>query len=181
MSNQVSVFVLLDNSFENLNENFLILYFKYSHLAWLSLIFPHLIPVNSHGFAGRLPVSMVISRSPGFWAKTIFCCFFKTITQIRFISFIYYIPWKGMTLDNFLKFSFILFSSIPLLPWCFRKKNIPPFVHSFPDQVYCYVHNTCCKIIKYRRVWKFFFGVTLEGQENLFLKYDLTSYYKVTC
>ena len=97
-------------------------------LTWTGLIAPDILPrrnskfslalytpVNSPSFSGRLPVSMVISRSPGFhfsspgfWTNTIFCCFFKTIKQIRFISFIYYIPWNGVTLTSFL--SFYLFS-----------------------------------------------------------------------
>ena len=38
-SNKVWVFVFFDNNFENLIENFLNSYFKYSHLAWLSVIF----------------------------------------------------------------------------------------------------------------------------------------------
>ena len=71
-------------------------------------------------YLSTFPVLMVIPRSPGFnflspgfWAKTIFRCFFKTITQITFIFFIYYIPWNEVTLDNFL--SFYLFSSHPYL------------------------------------------------------------------
>ena len=38
-SSKVFVFVFFDNSLENLIENLLISYFKYSHLAWSSLIF----------------------------------------------------------------------------------------------------------------------------------------------
>ena len=67
----------------------------------------YVIPVNSPGFAERLLVSMVISRSPGFHFlspgfldKTIFCCFFKTITRIRFISFIYYIDSSHVQMKN---------------------------------------------------------------------------------
>ena len=39
-SKVIRVFVFSDNNLENLIENFLISYFKYSHLAWSSLIFP---------------------------------------------------------------------------------------------------------------------------------------------
>ena len=75
---------------------------------------------KTYPYLSTLAVLMVISRSPGFhflspgfWAKTIFRCFFKTITQITFIFFIYYMPWNEVTLDNFL--SFYLFSSHPYL------------------------------------------------------------------
>ena len=93
------------------------------------------------GFDGNLPVSQFL------------CCFFKTITHIRFISVIYYIPWNGVTLDNFLKFLFF-FSSIALLPWCFWEKHFALCV----QRIRCTAtHTTCCKIIKYWLVWDFFF------------------------
>ena len=70
LSNKVWVFVLLDNSFENLNENFLILYFKYSHLAWSSLIFSssHTCKLSrfcrkTPSFYGNLQVSRFLSQN----------------------------------------------------------------------------------------------------------------------
>ena len=103
--------------------------------------------------------------SPGFWSQN---NILKTIMQIRLISFIYYIPWNRVTLDNFFKL-FIFFSSIPLLPWCFWKKNILPFVHAFEIRVYCYTHMTCCKIIKYWQVWKFFLGGDFGRSKNIYI------------
>ena len=134
---------------------------------------------------------MVISRppgfhflSPGFWAKTIFCCFFKTITQIRFISFIYYILWNGVTLDNFSSFYFFFFSSIPLLPCCFWEKTFSPLCTAF--QIRCTAAHSwhavkSLNISEFRNVFSGWLWTVKKKKKKKKLKYDLTSYYKVTC
>ena len=69
-----------------------------------------MLPVNSPSFDGNLPIyRFSFFLTPGFWAKAIFCCFFKIISQIRFISIIYCKLWNVVTLDNFLSFYLFLF------------------------------------------------------------------------
>ena len=174
--------MLLDNSFENMNENFLILYFKYSHLAWLSLIFSssHTCQLSrfcreTPGFYGNLQVSRFLSQ------KNILLLFQNNHANQVYLLYLLHTVKRGDFGQFFKVFSYFIFTHTFIAMVLPEKKNISPFAHSFPDQVYCYGHKTCCKIIEYRQVWKLFFGVTLDGQENLFLKYDLTSYYKVTC
>ena len=150
------------------------------------------IPVNSPGFARRLLVSIVISQSTkpnlGFWAKTIFHCFFKTIMQIRFIFFIYYIPWNGWLWTIFEAFFYFFLIHTFICMLFLKTKTFSPSCTAF--QIRCTATHTwhAVKSLNIRLnigefVIFFFLGGGDLGQskKKFFLKYDLTSYYKVTC
>ena len=102
------------------------------------------IPVNSPGFARRLLVSIVISQSTkpnlGFWAKTIFHCFFKTIMQIRFIFFIYYIPWNGWLWTIFEAFFYFFLIHTFICMLFLKTKTFSPSCTAF--QIRCTATHT---------------------------------------